>query len=100
AMRAGLATLDVLERERLGERAAELGEYLRGRLREALSGYEMIGEIRGLGLLSGIEFRAPRQLRLRMAFETFRRIHGGMFGQVLVMRLFRDHGILTQICGN
>jgi ornithine--oxo-acid transaminase len=23
-----------------------------------------------------------------------------MFGQVLVMRLFRDHGILTQICGN
>jgi ornithine--oxo-acid transaminase len=100
AMRAGLATLDVLERERLGERATSMGEYLRSRLREALSGYEMTGEIRGLGLLSGIEFRPPRQLRLRIAFETFRRIHAGMFGQVLVMRLFRDHGILTQICGN
>ena len=52
------------------------------------------------GLLSGIEFTAPRQLRLRVAFETFRHIHPRMFGQVLVMRLFRDRNILTQICGN
>jgi len=28
------------------------------------------------------------------------RIHAAMFGQVLVMRLYREHGILTQICGN
>jgi ornithine--oxo-acid transaminase len=56
--------------------------------------------VRGAGMLSGIEFTAPKQLRLRIAFETFRRIHPGMFGQILVMRLFRDHGILTQICGN
>jgi ornithine--oxo-acid transaminase len=53
-----------------------------------------------VGLLSGIEFRAPRSLRLRVPFEAFRRIHEGMFGQVLVMSLFRDHNILTQICGN
>ncbi len=60
----------------------------------------MVNEVRGLGMLVGIEFGAPRQLRLRMAFEAFRRMHPAMFGQVLVMRLFRDHGILTQICGN
>src|SRR6185369_4512822 len=42
AMRAGIATLDVLEREHLGQRAAPAGEYLRERLRDALSGYEMI----------------------------------------------------------
>jgi ornithine--oxo-acid transaminase len=35
-----------------------------------------------------------------LAFEAFSRIHPAMFGQVLVMRLFRDGGILTQICGN
>jgi ornithine--oxo-acid transaminase len=35
-----------------------------------------------------------------MAFEAFHRIHPAMFGQILVMRMFRDHGILTQICGN
>ena len=100
AMRAGMATLDVLEREGLGERAARLGEELRRRLAEVLAPYEMVKEVRGLGLLCGIEFRPPRSLRLRIAFESFRRIHPGMFGQVLVMRLFRDRGILTQICGN
>jgi ornithine--oxo-acid transaminase len=100
AMRAGLATLQVLEQERLGERATELGEYLRNRLREALSGYEMVKEVRGTGLLNGIEFTAPRRLLLRVPFEGFMKIHSGMFGQVIVMRLFRDHGFLTQICGN
>jgi ornithine--oxo-acid transaminase len=99
-MRAGLATLDVLERYRLGERAADAGEYLRIGLRSALSGYEMIQEVRGAGLLSGIVFAPPRRLNLRVAFEAFRKIHPGLFGQVVVMRMFRDHGFLTQMCGN
>lgn len=100
AMRAGLATLDVLEREALGERAIEVGEELRHRLAEALSGYELVKEVRGAGMLSGIEFTAPRKLGLRIPFETFRAIHPAMFGQCVVMRLFRDCGMLTQICGN
>ena len=100
AMRAGIATLEVLERERLGERATMMGDYLRDRLRDALSGYEMVKEVRGMGLLNGIEFTAPRKLILRAPFEAFMKIHPGMFGQVLVMRLFRDHGFLTQVCGN
>ena len=100
AMRAGLATLDVLERENLGERATSMGDILRKRLREALSGYEMVQEIRGIGLLNGIVFTAPRKLSLRAPFEAFRKIHRAMFGQLVVMRLFRDHAILTQICGN
>jgi len=100
AMRAGLATLDVSESERLGERAASLRKYLRQRLQQRLSGYEMVEEVRGLGLFCGIQFRAPRQLSLRAAFEAFKRIHPGMFGQMLVMQLFREKSILTQICGN
>jgi ornithine--oxo-acid transaminase len=100
AMRAGLATMDVLEREALGVRATELGAELRSRLSRALSPYEMVKEVRGAGLLCGIEFQPPKALRLRVPFEAFRRIHAGMFGQILVMRLFRDFGILTQICGN
>lgn len=100
AMRAGLAALDVLEGERLGERALEAGEYLRRRLRDAILGYEMVKEVRGAGLLNGIEFQAPEKLRLRVPFEAFRKIHAGMFGQVVVMRLFRDKGFLTQMCGN
>jgi ornithine--oxo-acid transaminase len=100
AMRAGLATLDVLEQERLGERGSTMGASLRHRLTVALAPYEMVEAVRGLGMLSGIEFTAPRSLRLRVPFETFRRIHPAMFGQILVMRLFRDKGILTQVCGN
>ena len=100
AMRAGLATMDVLEKERLGARGTRLGARLRQQLHEALAPYERVKSVRGEGLLCGIEFTAPRALRLRVAFEGFRRIHPGMFGQVLVMRLFRDYDMLTQICGN
>src|SRR5208337_3165674 len=99
AMRAGLATLDVLESDGLGARAISVGQYLRERLQAALAGYEMVKEVRGLGLFCGVEFQAPRSFALRASFETFMRIHPGMFGQMLVMQLFRV-GILTQICGN
>ena len=100
AMRAGLATLDVLESERLGARALSIGQYLRQRLQDVLAGYEMVKEVRGVGLFCGVEFQAPRQWALRASYETFKRIHPGMFGQMLVMNLFREKGILTQICGN
>jgi ornithine--oxo-acid transaminase len=60
----------------------------------------MVKAVRGEGMLSGIEFRAPHQLRLRIAYEAFMKIHPALFGQIIVMHLFRDHGILTQICGN
>ncbi len=100
AMRAGLATLNVIRDEQLVQRSEELGAYVRRRLREELSGYEMIKEIRGAGMLTGIEFTSPRSIKLRLAFEAFRHIHAGMFGQMVVMRLFREHNILTQMCGN
>ncbi len=100
SMRAGMAVLDVIESERLDQRSAQSGEYLRKRLREALSGYDLIADVRGLGLLNGIEFHAPKGTASRISFEALQHVHPAMFGQVMVMRLFRDHGILTQICGN
>jgi ornithine--oxo-acid transaminase len=100
AMRAGLATLEVIQAENLSRQAESLGTYIRERLRAKLAGFEMVKEVRGMGLMSGIEFVAPQQLRLRIAFEAFKRIHEGMFGQMIVMRLFREKNILTQICGN
>jgi ornithine--oxo-acid transaminase len=100
AMRAGLATLDVLQQEDLGTRSIELGNLLRELLTSALAPYEMFASARGLGLLSGIEFRPPTKLSLRLSFQTFRAIHPAMFGQMLVMRFFRQQKILTQMCGN
>jgi ornithine--oxo-acid transaminase len=89
-----------LKDEGLTERAEVMGHYVRQRLRDELADYEMVKEIRGVGLLNGIEFAAPKHIKLRIAFETFKRIHPGMFGQMVVMRLFREKDILTQICGN
>jgi ornithine--oxo-acid transaminase len=100
SMRAGLATLDVLEKQSLGQRASALGDFLRTRLRQELASFEMVKEVRGLGMLSGIEFKSPSKLALKIPFESFRAIHPAMFGQIVVMRMFRDEGILTQICGN
>ena len=100
SMRAGLATLEVLQKENLGPRALELGEKFRAQLRQALAPFEMVKEVRGMGLLSGIEFGAPKKLSLRVPYEAFLRIHPAMFGQIIVMRMFREKNILTQICGN
>lgn len=100
AMRAGLAALDVLEQANLGARAIQLGDRLRELLNKALAPYEMFAETRGLGLLSGIEFRSPAKLGLQLSFQALRSIHPAMFGQMLVMRFFRQEKILTQMCGN
>ena len=100
AMRAGLTTLDILEEERLGHRATVAGSNLRLALAGRLEKFEMIGGIRGLGLFNAIEFKAPRSFKLRLAFEAFAKIHPAIFGQMVVMRMFLDHGILCQICGN
>jgi ornithine--oxo-acid transaminase len=100
SMRAGLATLDVLEQEQLGPRALRLGEEFRAKLRSELAPFDMVKEVRGMGLLSGIEFVPPRKLAFRALYEAFYKIHPAMFGQIVVMRMFREKGILTQICGN
>jgi ornithine--oxo-acid transaminase len=100
AMRAGLATLQALQDEGLGKRSETMGQLLRQSLTAAISGYEMVAEVRGLGMLNGIEFRRPETWQLRVPFEAFRKVHEGMFGQIIVGKLFREHNFLTQMCGN
>jgi adenosylmethionine-8-amino-7-oxononanoate aminotransferase len=57
-----LATLDVLERERLVERAAVLGDRALGRLK-SLESHPCVGDVRGRGLLLGIELVEDRPAR-------------------------------------
>jgi 4-aminobutyrate aminotransferase/(S)-3-amino-2-methylpropionate transaminase len=59
ACAAGLATIEVLEREDLVCKAGELGRYLSGELAKVASQSGAIGEIRGKGLLIGIEIVEP-----------------------------------------
>ena len=100
AMRAALTVLDILDKEDLEAKSTALGMELREKLDDRLTKYEMFSEVRGVGLLNGIEFKSPQSMKLKLAYESFHKIHPAMFGQVVVMRLFNDHGILSQICGN
>lgn len=56
---AALATLRVMERDRVVEKAAETGAYLKSRLEAIQRRHPIIGEVRGLGLMIGVEFVRP-----------------------------------------
>src|SRR5262249_11092015 len=69
---AGLATLEVIESENLPANAAERGEFLLGGLRELWSGFPgLITDVRGMGLMIGVEFatEADAEAVQRAAFE-------------------------------
>ena len=59
----GLAVLETIERERLLERSREMGAYLAAGLGQLQSRHEEIGEVRGMGLLRGIELVRDRETR-------------------------------------
>ena len=57
----GLTVLDVIEREGLVERAATLGAELTGRLEALRDRYDVVGDVRGRGLLQGVELVQDKQ---------------------------------------
>jgi acetylornithine/N-succinyldiaminopimelate aminotransferase len=69
ATRAALAVLDAIEQERLVTHAAELGQQLLEGFREQLAGLTGVKEIRGLGLMIGIELDRPCAELVRRALE-------------------------------
>ncbi len=100
AMGAGLATLEVLESENLIENAARQGERLLAGLRDMQSRYEMLHDVRGKGLMIGMEFGPPKSLKLKAAWKALETMQAGLFAQLVVMGLMRDHRLLTQVSGH
>ncbi len=99
AMAAGLATLHVMDEERLVERSALMGRKLLDGLLGLKDRYDMIADVRGKGLMIGIEFHAPRALALKAAWTAAEAAEKGMFAQLVVMALMREHRILVQVGG-
>jgi 2,2-dialkylglycine decarboxylase (pyruvate) len=60
---AGIAVLDVIEDENLVQRAQDMGRYLTGRLRELQDKHAQIGDVRGRGLLVGLELVEDRETK-------------------------------------
>ena len=98
-MAAGLATLHVMEEEKIVERSASVGTKLLAGLMALKEKHEMIADVRGRGLIIGIEFRPPRNLAMKAAWSAIEAAEKGLFTQLIVMSLMRDHQILTQVGG-
>ncbi|MCK1268920.1 aminotransferase class III-fold pyridoxal phosphate-dependent enzyme [Bradyrhizobium sp. 49] len=65
AAAAANAVLDIVEKERLSDRARIIGSHFQKRLKERFAQLEIVGEVRGVGLLGAIEFVADRQTKRR-----------------------------------
>jgi ornithine--oxo-acid transaminase len=98
AMVAGLATISELERLRLAEAADRLGTLLLERTRPLVEQFDVVSDVRGLGLIWAIEFGEPAA-----GSRTWRlvdRTQPGLFAQFVVGPLFRRHRILSQVAGH
>src|SRR4051795_12001299 len=100
AMAAGIATLDVIKHEKLVEQAAKRGAELRLALTRLVPGYELMKQVRGKGLMIGIEFGPPKSLRLKASWNLLETANKGLFCQLITVPLFKDHKILTQVSGH
>jgi ornithine--oxo-acid transaminase len=99
-MAAGIATLEVMSREGVISRAERLGERLRISLQRLRERYEFVREVRGKGLMIGIEFGPPTSLKLKASWHLLETAIKGLFCQLITIPLFRDHKILTQVAGH
>jgi ornithine--oxo-acid transaminase len=100
AAAAGLATLAVMEREGLVERSERLGALLLELTRPLVDRYEIVREVRGLGLMWAIELGAPSGAVSRSMFGAVERAQPGLFAQLITVPLFHEHRILCQVAGH
>lgn len=100
AMAAGLATLRVIEDEKLVENSANIGEDIINTINASTAKYEFLKEARGKGMMIAIEFHAPKSLSLKTAWSMLEAANKGLFCQMVTIPLFKEHRILTQVAGH
>jgi acetylornithine/succinyldiaminopimelate/putrescine aminotransferase len=100
AMVAALAMLHVLDDEGLVDRARLMGDAFEKGLAPLVEKYELLHEVRGKGLMIGLEFGEPRALRARARYKAVEAARSGLFSQLVVGPLFQRHRILTQVAAD
>ena len=100
AMAAGLATLTVLKEEKLVENSAAMGDRLAEKLRAVGRQYEMFSEVRGRGLMIGVEFKQPSSLTLKMGWNLLHSLDASLFCQAMLIPLLTEHRVLAQVAGH
>ena len=100
AAAAALATLRVLDEEGLVARAERLGALLLELTLPLVERYEVVSDVRGLGLMWAIELGPPESGARRSIWNAAERAQPGIFSQLIVGPLFHDHRILCQVAGH
>jgi ornithine--oxo-acid transaminase len=100
AAAAALATLGVLDNEGLVAHAERLGALLLELTSPLVERYEVVSDVRGLGLMWAIEFGSPEGGARRSIYNAAERAQPGIFSQLIVGPLFHDHRILCQVAGH
>ena len=88
AAAAALANLEIIEREGLVENAAKVGSYLQKSLRNAFADHPLVGEVRGFGLIAGIELVQDRETKQPFdpSLAVGRRLHELLMEEGLICR--------------
>jgi hopanoid-associated sugar epimerase len=100
AMVAALATLAAFDDEDIIARTERTGADLQAKLRGVAERHDLIRDVRGLGLMVGIEFGEPSSRAAARRFRTLERLRTGMFSQMVVVPLFHRHRIITQVAAD
>jgi ornithine--oxo-acid transaminase len=100
AAAAGLAALSEIDDAGLVERARRSGELLLELTRPLVERYEIVREVRGLGLLWAIELGPPARRGGRALWRAVEARQPGLFAQLVTVPLFHDHRILIQVAGH
>ncbi len=100
AAAAGLATLRVLDQERLVERAERMGALLLELTRPLVERHAIVRDVRGLGLMWAIELGPPEGRSARAAWNALERAQPGLFSQLVTVPLFHEHRIFCQVAGH
>jgi ornithine--oxo-acid transaminase len=100
AMAAALASLHVIEDEKLVENAATMGEYVMGRLKTIGENCPFVSEVRGKGVMFAIDFARPKSgFLLQQKWDALHKMNFAVFGQTVIVPLLHEHRILTQVAG-
>jgi len=100
AMACGLAALEVIDSENLVENSARMGALLMQKIDALREKHSFLKEVRGKGLMIGIEFHEPKEFKLRMAWKFLHKIDKVLFAQMIVSQMLSKHRILTQVAGH
>jgi ornithine--oxo-acid transaminase len=99
AMAAGLATMEVLERDGLVANSRAMGLKIRAGLERLKERHPMLADVRGKGLMFAIEIGKPPGLLDKLKWTAIEKMGRGLLPQMVVIPLFKDHGILSMASG-